>query len=43
MKDMEHWLEYFGVLTGLTYLVLEIMQHRAMWVVTGFIVCVEYR
>lgn len=26
-------LEYFGVLTGLLYLFLEIRQHRAMWVV----------
>lgn len=39
--DMEHGLEYFGVLTGLTYLVLEIMQHRAMWVV-GFITSLVY-
>lgn len=41
MNDMEHWLEYFGVLTGLTYLVLEIMQHRAMWVV-GFVTSLVY-
>ena len=38
---MEHWLEYFGVLTGLTYLVLEILQHRAMWVV-GFVTSLVY-
>lgn len=38
---MEDWLEYFGVLTGLTYLVLEIMQHRAMWVV-GFVTSLVY-
>lgn len=38
---MEHWLEYFGVLTGLTYLVLEIRQHRAMWVV-GFMTSLVY-
>lgn len=37
----EHWLEYFGVLTGLTYLTLEIMQHRAMWVV-GFVTSLVY-
>ncbi len=41
MNDMEHWLEYFGVLTGLTYLVLEIRQHRAMWVV-GFVTSLVY-
>lgn len=41
MNDMEHWLEYFGVLTGLTYLVLEIGQHRAMWVV-GFVTSLVY-
>lgn len=29
----EHWLEYFGVATGFLYLLLEIRQHRAMWVV----------
>ena len=33
---MEQLLEYFGVLTGLLYLFLEIRQHRAMWVV-GFL------
>ena len=27
---MEQGLEYFGVLTGLLYLGLEIVQHRAM-------------
>ncbi len=30
---MEQFLEYFGVVTGLSYLVLEIMQRRLMWVV----------
>jgi nicotinamide mononucleotide transporter len=29
-------LEYFGVVTGLLYLFLEIKQHRAMWVVGIF-------
>ncbi|MEG0646672.1 MAG: nicotinamide riboside transporter PnuC, partial [Bacteroides sp.] len=33
---MEQILEYFGVLTGLLYLLLEIKQHRVMWVV-GFL------
>lgn len=27
------WLEYFGVITGLLYLFLEIKQHKWMWVV----------
>lgn len=30
---MEQALEYFGVSTGLLYLLLEIKQHRAMWIV----------
>ena len=34
-------LEYFGVLTGLLYLLLEIRQHRAMWVV-GFLTSLVY-
>lgn len=34
-------LEYFGVLTGLLYLLLEIRQHRAMWVV-GFVTSTVY-
>ena len=34
-------LEYFGVLTGLLYLLLEIKQHRAMWVV-GFLTSLVY-
>lgn len=34
-------LEYFGVITGLLYLLLEIKQHRAMWVV-GFITSLAY-
>ena len=34
-------LEYFGVLTGLLYLFLEIRQHRAMWVV-GFLTSLVY-
>lgn len=38
---MERFLEYFGVITGLIYLVLEIRQHRAMWVV-GFITSFLY-
>lgn len=38
---MEHVLEYFGVLTGLIYLILEIQQHRAMWIV-GFVTSVVY-
>lgn len=38
---MEQALEYFGVLTGLLYLLLEIVQHRAMWVV-GFITSFVY-
>ncbi len=35
------WLEYFGVITGLLYLLLEIKQHRAMWVV-GFLTSLVY-
>ncbi len=38
---MEQLLEYFGVLTGLLYLFLEIKQHRAMWVV-GFLTSLVY-
>lgn len=38
---MEQLLEYFGVLTGLLYLLLEIRQHRAMWVV-GFLTSLVY-
>lgn len=38
---MEQLLEYFGVITGLLYLFLEIKQHRAMWVV-GFITSLVY-
>lgn len=38
---MEQLLEYFGVLTGLLYLLLEIKQHRAMWIV-GFITSLTY-
>ena len=34
-------MEYFGVLTGLLYLLLEIRQHRAMWVV-GFLTSLVY-
>lgn len=37
----EHWLEYFGVVTGFLYLWLEIKQHRAMWVV-GMLSSVVY-
>lgn len=35
------WLEYFGVITGLLYLFLEIKQHKAMWVV-GFLTSLVY-
>lgn len=38
---MKLFLEYFGVLTGLLYLILEIRQHRAMWVV-GFLTSLVY-
>lgn len=38
---MEQALEYFGVATGLLYLLLEIKQHRAMWVV-GFLTSLVY-
>ncbi len=38
---MEQLLEYFGVLTGLLYLFLEIKQHRAMWIV-GFLTSLAY-
>lgn len=38
---METILEYFGVLTGLLYLILEIKQHRAMWIV-GFVTSLVY-
>ena len=38
---MEQLLEYFGVLTGLLYLFLEIRQHRAMWVI-GFLTSLVY-
>ncbi|MDH6343177.1 nicotinamide mononucleotide transporter [Parabacteroides sp. PFB2-12] len=38
---MEQILEYFGVITGLLYLLLEIKQHRAMWVV-GFLTSLTY-
>jgi nicotinamide mononucleotide transporter len=34
-------LEYFGVVTGLLYLYLEIRQHRAMWVV-GIVTSLVY-
>lgn len=39
--EMEKILEYFGVITGLLYLLLEIKQHRAMWVV-GFLTSLTY-
>ncbi|RHJ86451.1 nicotinamide riboside transporter PnuC [Parabacteroides sp. AM08-6] len=38
---MEQVLEYFGVLTGLLYLFLEIKQHRSMWIV-GFLTSLLY-
>lgn len=41
METWERFLEYFGVMTGLIYLILEILQHRAMWVV-GFLTSFVY-
>lgn len=38
---MEQILEYFGVSTGILYLLLEIRQHRAMWIV-GFLTSLVY-
>ena len=38
---MEQLVEYFGVATGLLYLLLEIRQHRAMWIV-GFLTSLVY-
>lgn len=38
---MENLMEYFGVITGVLYLYLEIKQHKAMWVV-GFISSFAY-
>lgn len=38
---MHQLLEYFGVITGLLYLFLEIKQHKAMWVV-GFLTSLVY-
>lgn len=38
---MEQALEYFGVITGLLYVLLEIRQHRTMWVV-GFVTSLVY-
>lgn len=38
---MQHLLEYFGVITGLLYLLLEIRQHKAMWIV-GFLTSLVY-
>lgn len=38
---MAFFLEYFGVITGLMYLILEIRQHRAMWII-GFITSCIY-
>ena len=35
------WLEYFGVITGLLYLYLEIKQHKAKCVVE-FLTCLVY-
>lgn len=34
-------LEWFGVITGVLYLLLEIKQHRAMWIV-GFLTSLSY-
>ncbi|WP_102407807.1 nicotinamide riboside transporter PnuC [Parabacteroides bouchesdurhonensis] len=36
-----NFFEYFGVITGLLYLILEIKQHRAMWIV-GFLTSLVY-
>lgn len=41
MMSAVHLLEYFGVVTGLLYLLLEIKQHRSMWVV-GFLTSLVY-
>ena len=41
MVTWEVFLEYFGVITGLIYLILEIMQHRSMWVL-GFLTSLFY-
>lgn len=38
---MQQFLEYFGVISGLIYLVLEILQHRMMWIV-GFLTSFVY-
>ena len=38
---MEQLLEYFGVITGFLYLLLEIRQHKAMWVI-GFLTSLVY-
>lgn len=38
---MEQAVEYFGVITGLLYIWLEIKQHKAMWVV-GFLSSLTY-
>lgn len=38
---MQQLLEYFGVITGLLYLLLEIKQHKAMWIV-GFLTSLVY-
>ncbi len=37
----EHWLEWFGVITGLLYLYLEIKQYPIMWIV-GFVTSFVY-
>lgn len=39
--SFDQFLEYFGVITGLLYLLLEVRQHRAMWVV-GFLTSLVY-
>lgn len=41
IRQVEKILEYFGVASGLLYLLLEIKQHRAMWVV-GFATSLVY-
>ena len=38
---LSHWLEWFGVITGLLYLYLEIKQRPSMWII-GFISSLVY-
>lgn len=41
MEISDQYVEYFGVITGIIYLILEIRQQRAMWIV-GFITSFTY-